>query len=94
MTLVPFRGFAKTQFGWGSCNQVELWFFVFHHEKMGPAGHLSSLGDSRKPNLVGNPAIKLNCIFLYFIMRRWARQDSNLRPSGYEPRALPLSYGP
>jgi hypothetical protein len=24
----------------------------------------------------------------------WARQDSNLRPSGYEPRALPLSYGP
>ena len=24
----------------------------------------------------------------------WARQGSNLRPSGYEPRALPLSYGP
>ncbi len=24
----------------------------------------------------------------------WARRDSNLRPSGYEPRALPLSYGP
>jgi hypothetical protein len=24
----------------------------------------------------------------------WARQDSNLRPSGYEPRALPLSYEP
>ena len=25
---------------------------------------------------------------------KWARQDSNLRPSGYEPPALPLSYGP
>ena len=24
----------------------------------------------------------------------WARKGSNLRPSGYEPRALPLSYGP
>jgi hypothetical protein len=24
----------------------------------------------------------------------WARQDSNLRPNGYEPSALPLSYGP
>ena len=26
--------------------------------------------------------------------RWWARQDSNLRASGYEPGALPLSYGP
>ena len=24
----------------------------------------------------------------------WARQDSNLRSTGYEPAALPLSYGP
>ena len=24
----------------------------------------------------------------------WARQDSNLQPTGYEPGALPLSYGP
>ena len=24
----------------------------------------------------------------------WARQDSNQRPWGYEPRALPLSYRP
>ena len=24
----------------------------------------------------------------------WARQDSNLRPTGYEPVALPLSYRP
>lgn len=24
----------------------------------------------------------------------WARQDSNLEPSGYEPLALPLSYKP
>ena len=24
----------------------------------------------------------------------WARQDSNLGRIGYEPRALPLSYGP
>ena len=25
---------------------------------------------------------------------KWARQDSNLRPTGYEPAALPLSYEP
>ena len=25
---------------------------------------------------------------------KWARQDSNLGPSGYEPPALPLSYEP
>ena len=24
----------------------------------------------------------------------WARLDSNQRPGGYEPHALPLSYGP
>ena len=24
----------------------------------------------------------------------WARQGSNLGPTGYEPAALPLSYGP
>ena len=24
----------------------------------------------------------------------WARQDLNLRATGYEPGALPLSYGP
>ena len=24
----------------------------------------------------------------------WARQESNLQPTGYEPGALPLSYGP
>jgi hypothetical protein len=24
----------------------------------------------------------------------WARLDSNQRPTGYEPGALPLSYGP
>ena len=24
----------------------------------------------------------------------WAREDSNLQPTGYEPVALPLSYGP
>ena len=24
----------------------------------------------------------------------WARQGSNLRPNGYEPSALPLSYEP
>ncbi len=24
----------------------------------------------------------------------WAQQGSNLRPTGYEPGALPLSYGP
>jgi hypothetical protein len=26
--------------------------------------------------------------------QKWARQDSNLRPIGYEPTALPLSYEP
>ena len=26
--------------------------------------------------------------------RWWARQESNLQPTGYEPGALPLSYGP
>ena len=25
---------------------------------------------------------------------KWARQGSNLGPAGYEPDALPLSYGP
>ena len=25
---------------------------------------------------------------------KWARQGSNLGPTGYEPAALPLSYGP
>ena len=29
-----------------------------------------------------------------FRLIRWARQGSNLRPIGYEPTALPLSYGP
>ena len=24
----------------------------------------------------------------------WARKDSNFQPNGYEPCALPLSYGP
>lgn len=27
-------------------------------------------------------------------LAKWARQGSNLRPIGYEPTALPLSYGP
>ena len=26
--------------------------------------------------------------------KKWARQGSNLPPAGYEPAALPLSYGP
>ena len=26
--------------------------------------------------------------------KKWARQDSNLGPTGYEPAALPLSYEP
>ena len=28
------------------------------------------------------------------VSARWVQQDSNLQPNGYEPRALPLSYGP
>ena len=31
---------------------------------------------------------------LHAVKAWWARQDSNLRPTGYEPGALPLSYGP
>ncbi len=27
-------------------------------------------------------------------LRWWAQPDSNQRPTGYEPAALPLSYGP
>jgi hypothetical protein len=30
----------------------------------------------------------------FYQVIRWARQDSNLQPTGYEPVALPLSYGP
>jgi hypothetical protein len=26
--------------------------------------------------------------------KKWVHQDSNLGPTGYEPVALPLSYGP
>ena len=29
-----------------------------------------------------------------WLVQWWARQVSNLRPTGYEPVALPLSYGP
>jgi hypothetical protein len=35
----------------------------------------------------------LHQIFIWFAAK-WARQDSNLRPTGYEPAALPLSYEP
>jgi hypothetical protein len=35
----------------------------------------------------------LHRIFIWFTAK-WARQDSNLRPTGYEPAALPLSYEP
>ena len=28
------------------------------------------------------------------MVKKWARKDSNLQPSGYEPPAPPLSYGP
>ena len=31
---------------------------------------------------------------LTWLAVKWARQDSNLRPTGYEPAALPLSYEP
>jgi hypothetical protein len=38
-------------------------------------------------------------LFLYRLRRKlqigeWAHLDSNQEPSGYEPRALPLSYRP
>ena len=40
------------------------------------------------------PEIKISRILETSIAIIWARQDSNLRPGGYEPHALPLSYGP
>ena len=33
-------------------------------------------------------------LIFYSHVTQWARKDSNLEPSGYEPPALPLSYGP
>ena len=40
------------------------------------------------------PCSRSVAVSLVYRRGRWAQQDSNLRPSGYEPAALPLSYGP
>ena len=44
----------------------------------------------------GERAAAMRCIYIGAgtTAKWWARQDSNLRASGYEPGALPLSYGP
>ena len=44
----------------------------------------------------GNALPPMRCIYIGAgtTGKWWARQDSNLRASGYEPGALPLSYGP
>jgi hypothetical protein len=50
------------------------------------------MGDIRKKRLSGKVR-ELHRISIWFAAK-WARQDSNLRPTGYEPAALPLSYEP
>ena len=50
------------------------------------------MGDIRKKSL-SSKASELHWIFIWSAAK-WARQDSNLRPTGYEPAALPLSYEP
>ncbi len=34
------------------------------------------------------------CVYNYLSSIWWAHPDSNQGPTGYEPAALPLSYGP
>ncbi len=50
------------------------------------------MGDISKERLLSK-ICELHWIFIWFTAK-WARQDSNLRPTGYEPAALPLSYKP
>ncbi len=50
------------------------------------------MGDISKERLLSK-IWELHRIFIWFTAK-WARQDSNLRPTGYEPAALPLSYKP
>jgi hypothetical protein len=45
---------------------------------------------SRQVVFIGRNGTPVKCAAPYV----WARQGSNLRPNGYEPSALPLSYGP
>ena len=50
------------------------------------------MGDIRKKRLLSK-LYELRRLLIWFAAK-WARQDSNLRPTGYEPAALPLSYEP
>ena len=59
-------------------------------QKVGPAGFAVVL------SLMGNQQTdtKKSRQSETSVATRWARLDSNQRPGGYEPHALPLSYGP
>ena len=59
-----------------------------------------NLSHTEYPELTGDITKKISSkvrelhrIFIWSAAK-WARQDSNLRPTGYEPAALPLSYEP
>ena len=53
------------------------------------------LGLALSAPLLYNKTKKQNQFINQFYLKiKWARQDSNLRPIGYEPTALPLSYEP
>ncbi len=49
----------------------------------------SALSRGKKPVAPGVPSAAGG-----HLAEQWARQGSNLRPTGYEPAALPLSYEP
>ena len=64
-----------------------------HARRRPPQIHRSHAGrqlDSGEGRRKGGPP----CSRSIYYARWWARQGSNLRPIGYEPTALPLSYGP
>ena len=47
-------------------------------------------GRDRGPDFRPPPAEPANEASLAFVRKWWARQDSNLQPSGYEPLALTI----
>ena len=67
-----------------------------------PSRDSTGVPRSRQPTRRGRRREKWPRVVYEFSLARsqphpekwWARQGSNLRPIGYEPTALPLSYGP